>query len=46
MNMHGQEDWFTSNHIHDTATMEYDKPLFIGEMLIFTGSNYLVDTNR
>ena len=31
--MHEIEDWFTVNHAHDSATMEYDAPLFIGEML-------------
>jgi len=29
------EDWFTINHVHDAATMEYDEPLFLGEMLPF-----------
>ena len=29
------EEWFTINHTHDTATMELDGPLFIGEMLHF-----------
>jgi len=41
--MHGKEDWFTINHLHDEATMEYDAPLFIGEMLGYKTSNNLVN---
>ena len=27
-----EEEWFTINHIHDEATVEYDAPMFMGEM--------------
>jgi len=41
-----KEQWFTEDHIHDTAAIEYDAPFFIGEMLPKRGYNYLVDSNN
>ena len=28
------EKWFSSDHIHDTATIILDAPLFVGELFI------------
>ena len=45
-NISAIEDWFTINHVHDAATVEFDAPLFIGEILISTGFNNLVNLDR
>jgi len=28
------EKWFSSDHIHDTATILLDAPLFVGELFV------------